>query len=106
MKKTVLLASLLAAIALTACGKKEEAAAPAAAPAVEAAKDAAGAAVEAAKDAGAAAANAGAAAADAAEPKSARRMARRRASCTELPAVLGMWTKMNRRPRDRITVAP
>ena len=38
MKKTVLLASLLAAIALTACGKKEEAAAPAAAPAVEAAK--------------------------------------------------------------------
>jgi hypothetical protein len=63
MKKTVLLASLLAAIALTACGKKEEApvAAPAA-PAVEAAKEAAGAAVDAAKDAGAAAADAGAAA--------------------------------------------
>ena len=41
MKKTVLLASLLAAIALTACGKKEEApvAAPAAAKAAVAADD-------------------------------------------------------------------
>ncbi len=33
MKKSVLLAALLAAFALTACGQKEEAAAPAEAPA-------------------------------------------------------------------------
>jgi hypothetical protein len=33
MKKTVLIASLLAAVALSACGKKEEVAAPAATPA-------------------------------------------------------------------------
>jgi hypothetical protein len=37
MTKSVLFAALLAAVALTACGKKEEAAAPAAAPATEAA---------------------------------------------------------------------
>lgn len=36
MKKSILLASLLAAVALTACGKKEEAAAPVATPAPEA----------------------------------------------------------------------
>ena len=36
MKKSVLLAALLAAFALTACGKKEEAAAPAEAPAAAA----------------------------------------------------------------------
>ncbi len=36
MKKSVLLAALLAAFALTACGQKEEAAAPAEAPAAAA----------------------------------------------------------------------
>jgi len=36
MKKSILLASLLAAFALTACGKKEEAAAPVEAPAAAA----------------------------------------------------------------------
>lgn len=36
MKKSILMASLLAAVALTACGKKEEAAAPVATPAPEA----------------------------------------------------------------------
>jgi hypothetical protein len=36
MTKSVLFAALLAAVALTACGKKEEAAAPAAAPAAAA----------------------------------------------------------------------
>ena len=36
MKKSVLLAALLAAFALTACGKKEEAAAPVEAPAAAA----------------------------------------------------------------------
>ncbi len=36
MKKSILLASLLAAVALTACGKKEEAPAPVATPAPEA----------------------------------------------------------------------
>jgi hypothetical protein len=41
MTKSVLFAALLAAVALTACGKKEEAAAPAAAPATEAAAPAA-----------------------------------------------------------------
>jgi hypothetical protein len=60
MKNTVLLATLLAAFALTACGKKEEMpvapAEPAAAvaPAVEAAKEAGAATVDAAKEAGAA----------------------------------------------------
>ncbi|WP_245637956.1 hypothetical protein [Hydrogenophaga taeniospiralis] len=97
MKKTILLASLLAAIALTACGKKEEAAveapAPAAAPApadaapapapaeaapaatpaeaagaaADAAKDAAGATVDAAKEAADKAAEAAKAATDAAK---------------------------------------
>lgn len=85
MKKTILLASLLAAIALTACGKKEEAPvaapapaaepAPAAAPsmagAAESAKEAGASAVDAAKEAGAAtvdaAKEAGAATADAAK---------------------------------------
>lgn len=36
MKKSILMASLLAAFALTACGKKEEAPAPVATPAPEA----------------------------------------------------------------------
>jgi len=36
MKKSILLASLVAAVALAACGKKEEVAAPAPAPVVEA----------------------------------------------------------------------
>lgn len=36
MKKSILMASLLAAVALTACGKKEEAPAPVATPAPEA----------------------------------------------------------------------
>ncbi|WP_413465743.1 hypothetical protein [Hydrogenophaga taeniospiralis] len=92
MKKTLLLASLLAAMALTACGKKEEAAveapAPAAAPApadaapapapaptpaeaagaaADAAKDAAGATVDAAKEAADKAAEAAKAATDAAK---------------------------------------
>jgi hypothetical protein len=67
MKKTLVLASLLAAVALAACGKKEEVApaaapAPAVAPAAEAAAGAAsaavGAATEAAKDAASAAAGA------------------------------------------------
>jgi len=63
MTKSVLFAALLAAVALTACGKKEEAAAPAAAPATEAAAPAA---APAAADA--AAAPAAPAAADAAAP--------------------------------------
>ena len=80
MKNSVVLAALIAAAALVACGKKEEPApapapapaaveAPAAAPAAEAAKEAAGAAVDAAKDAAGSAAeatkDAAAAAADA-----------------------------------------
>ena len=36
MKKTVILAAVIAAFALTACGNKEEAAAPVEAPATEA----------------------------------------------------------------------
>ena len=67
MKKTVLLATLLAAIAMTACGKKEEA--PVAAPAADAAAPAAAPAVDAAAAVGAAAgaADAATAAADAAK---------------------------------------
>jgi hypothetical protein len=62
MTKSVLFAALLAAVALTACGKKEEVAAPAAAPATEAAAPAAPAAAPAAP------ADAPAAPADAAAP--------------------------------------
>jgi hypothetical protein len=71
MTKSVLFAALLAAVALTACGKKEEAAAPVAAPAVEAAAPAAPAAdaAPAAPAADAAAAPAAAPAADAAPAK-------------------------------------
>lgn len=47
MKKSVLLAALLAAFALTACGQKEEAVAPAEAPAATEAPAAAPAATEA-----------------------------------------------------------
>jgi hypothetical protein len=68
MTKSVLFAALLAAVALTACGKKEEAAAPAAAPATEAAAPAAAPAAAAPADAAAAPAAAPAAPADAAAP--------------------------------------
>jgi nucleoid-associated protein YgaU len=71
MTKSVLFAALLAAVALTACGKKEEAAAPAA-PATEAAAPAAAPAADAAAAPAAPAADAAAApaapAADAAAP--------------------------------------
>ncbi len=54
MKKSVLLAALLAAFALTACGQKEEAAAPAEAPAAAAPAGAPAAAAPAATEAPAA----------------------------------------------------
>ena len=63
MKKSILMASLLAAVALTACGKKEEAAAPVATPAPEASAPA--------MEASAPAVEASAAASDAAAPASA-----------------------------------
>jgi len=56
MKKSLVLASVIAAFALAACGKKEEAAAPAAAPAASAAAPAADAAASAAAAAAASAA--------------------------------------------------
>jgi hypothetical protein len=67
MTKSVLFAALLAAVALTACGKKEEAAAPVA-PATEAAAPAAAADAAAAPAAADAAAAPAAPAADAAAP--------------------------------------
>ena len=63
MKKSILLASLLAVVALTACGKKEEVVAPVATPAPEASAPA--------MEASAPAMEASAAAADAAAPASA-----------------------------------
>ncbi|MFX1682030.1 hypothetical protein PV762_22685 [Mitsuaria sp. CC2] len=63
MKKSILLASLLAVVALTACGKKEEVVAPVATPAPEASAPA--------MEASAPAVEASAAASDAAAPASA-----------------------------------
>ena len=63
MNKSLLLASLVAAVALAACGKKEEAAAPVATPAPEASAPAV--------EASAPAVEASAAASDAAAPASA-----------------------------------
>jgi uncharacterized lipoprotein YehR (DUF1307 family) len=57
MKKSLLLASLIAAVALAACGKKEEAAVEAASEAASAVVDAASAVVEAASEVASAASN-------------------------------------------------
>ncbi|GAB3191459.1 hypothetical protein GCM10027292_29680 [Hydrogenophaga aquatica] len=67
MNKSLVIAALMAAVALAACGKKEEAA-PAPAPAVEAPAPAAAPAADAAAPAADAAAPAAAPAADAAAP--------------------------------------